>query len=73
MAFSPDTTGKDGHSAAILPEAGREATFSIFPLSMPRLFLQAKSGQSGRSAENLLNLSVHSVSSTKRTLWYGRD
>jgi hypothetical protein len=35
-AFPFDTIGKYGHSAAILPEAGREATFSIFPLFMPQ-------------------------------------
>ena len=36
MAFLFDTIGKYGYSAAILPEAGRAATFSIFPLFMPQ-------------------------------------
>jgi len=35
-AFPFDTTGKIGHAAPILPEAGREVTFSIFPLFMPQ-------------------------------------
>ena len=36
MAFPFDTIGKYGHSAPILPEAGREATSFVFALFMPQ-------------------------------------